>query len=554
LSSDDDAFNFLRRHRDTLFPGTPVVFCGVNFLRGEDVGSLRLFTGVNEDADLRAGIDVALKLHPDTKQVVVINDTTTTGLKLHEMLISLLPHYEGKVTFLLLEDLEMGDILERVQGLSRGSTVFYTLFFRDRTGHFFEYDESISLITQRSTVPVYGTWDFSLGYGIVGGKLTRGFDQGKAAGGMALRILRGERLENVPVVWESPSSYMFDYQAMERFGLKTSDLPPDSIVINAPESFYAVNKAIVWAVLAGMAGLTVVIVVLLVNIQRRRIAEESLRRARDELEIRVVERTADLVKANQLLHDEIAERKRAEDEIKKLNREIVAFDQEIGTLMSERTMNLMALMVADKVRNPVTVIAGVCGRMFRKEEVPPHLRECLESVAEGARRLETIVNDFQALLKSKKPAFKYRDLNEIVRGLLPLMAREAESRSVRVVLNLSERPLKMNAEESLLRIAILHVVKNSIEAAPEGGEVKIATAGDGECILLGVSDNGVGIPKDDIGTIFDPFVMTRERTSGMGLPLVKQIVSEHMGDITVQSEAGRGTTFTMSFPSRWKEA
>lgn len=301
ISSDDNAFNFLLAHRDELFPHTPVVFCGVNFFEDAVLEGHDLFTGVNEDADVRKGIEIALQLHPNTKQIAVVNDTTTTGRKMHDKIVQIIPDYQGAVDFIFLEDLEMAEVQRQVRELPPDSVVFYTVFFRDKAEEFYEYDESITAIVAASSVPVYVTWDFSLGYGSVGGMLASGFYQGETAAELARRVMQGERVADVPVVKQSPNRYMFDYVSLERFGIKRAALPEDSLVINEPASFYAENKPLVWAVGGSIGILMVVVVVLLVTIWGRRRAERELVESnrelvamRNSLEQRVAERTRNL--------------------------------------------------------------------------------------------------------------------------------------------------------------------------------------------------------------------------------------------------------------------
>ena len=222
----------------TIFPDTPVVFCSFNFLRKEDLNDLKRFTGVYEEADLSAGIDLALMLHPDTTTIYIINDRTPTGLRVMDRLREIVPLYNNRVNFAFLDNLVMPDLLTTVRALGKGDLVFHTFFFRDQSGRFFEYDESIQLIADNCSVPIYGAWDFSLGNGIIGGLLTSGYYQGEAAGGLALRILDGEPVEHLPIVTESPNRYMFDYPRMAAFKISPDQLPSDSIIINKPPSFY----------------------------------------------------------------------------------------------------------------------------------------------------------------------------------------------------------------------------------------------------------------------------------------------------------------------------
>ena len=100
-------------------------------------------------------------------------------------------------------------------------------------------------------------------------------------------------------------------------------------------------------------------------------------------------------------------------------------------------------------------------------------------------------------------------------------------------------------------MAVYTVMKNAVELTPDKGNVSVLVAGDQDRIQVTVSDNGYGIPKEDIDEIFDPFSRWYGYRFAMGLPLIKQIVAEHMGEISIKSELGKGTTVTMLFPVRW---
>jgi signal transduction histidine kinase len=248
-----------------------------------------------------------------------------------------------------------------------------------------------------------------------------------------------------------------------------------------------------------------------------------------------------------------AEIEARKEEVEKLVCEVGEFNQEMETLLSERTMSLMALTVADRVRNPAALIAGVCNRLSRTGDIPEKMKESLEIITDSSKDLEAIVSDFQSLLKSRQSKFAYEDLNKVVEGVVLVIAREAYDKGVRLSVDLSSRSLMINTQLNLLKIAIFHLIKNAIEATPEAGIVSVSTSAEGNKVLLSISDTGSGIPKEIISRIFDPFFTTKGQSFGMGLPLVKQVVTQHMGEITVESEEGRGTTFRLVFPERWKE-
>lgn len=226
---------------------------------------------------------------------------------------------------------------------------------------------------------------------------------------------------------------------------------------------------------------------------------------------------------------------------------------QIETLISERSMNLMALTVADRVRNPATVIALTCRRLIDRLPLPPPVREGIGVIESEAARLEGIVSDFERLLKERKSLFVYADLNDVVRDVAALIEEDAASRRVAFTAALVERPLLMNMERNLLKIAVLHVARNALEATPEGGAVRLATRASGDRAIIEATDTGHGIAPADLPRIFDPFYTTRSHRFGMGLPLVRQIVKEHLGEIDVESERGGGTTVRMTFPVRWRD-
>lgn len=230
------------------------------------------------------------------------------------------------------------------------------------------------------------------------------------------------------------------------------------------------------------------------------------------------------------------------------------FNQEIETLVAERTMSLMALTVADKIRNPASVIGLTCKRIIDKEDVPEKMKPKLQSIMEEADKLNAIVENFQSYLKSKKSMFKYDDINNIVESVVPIIRTAAVSKGVDLVFNPSTHQLQINVDKNLFRIALSHLIKNSIESIPEGGKVTISTYENSEHVILSIADTGSGITQEDIGNIFDPVFSTKEKRFGMGLPLVKRIVAEHMGTVDVESQIGKGTVFIIKLPLRWTEA
>lgn len=257
---------------------------------------------------------------------------------------------------------------------------------------------------------------------------------------------------------------------------------------------------------------------------------------------------------------DITERKKAEQERERLMKEIecinadlTELNQELETIGAERTMSLMALTVADRIRNPASMIGGRCRRILNKEDISETLRENLQYIMEGAETLDRIVNDFEMFLKERQYKFKNYDLNRIVEKVVLVIEKEASCKGIKMDVSISNDVLRINMQQDLLRVAVFHVIKNAVEASTEGCTITVKTYKNGDTVALSVSDCGYGIPEEDVENVFKPFFSTKERGFGMGLPLVKQIVAEHLGTLIIESKPGSGSTFKMEFPVRWTE-
>jgi len=281
IATDDQAFNFMTKYHDVMSGETPVVFAGVNYFDDTMLAGRDDFTGVVEAYDLKSTIDVALKLQPNTKNIVVINDTTLTGTANRKNLDKITPSYTEKVAFEYWDNLNMIDIQKLVKTLEKDTIILLLSFNTDKSHNNFSYDESIKLISENAKVPIYGVWDFYLGKGLMGGMLTSGIIQGETAGKMVSEILDGQKPSAIKVVKDSTNMYMFDYLQLKKFGISTADLPPNTKVINTPytiEDYFAANRPaiiIVLLIISLLIIISLIAIVLLLNknIRIRRAAE-----------------------------------------------------------------------------------------------------------------------------------------------------------------------------------------------------------------------------------------------------------------------------------------
>jgi PAS domain S-box-containing protein len=283
LSSDNNAFDFLLKHRDELFPGVPVVFCGVNNFKDNLIKDSDKFTGVAELFSARKTVETALKLHPRTQEIFIINDYLETGRAWQKDIDSALSDLKEKVRITYSKDLAMDELQTTIANLNKNTIVLLGVYYTDKDGRFFTYEKVGAMISGASHVPVYCLLEFNMGKGVVGGEVISGYYQGKTMTEIGKRVLNGEDPNHIPVLKKGANRIIFDYLHLKRFGVAESSLPDGSVVINKPYSvFQKYKKEFITLTILIMA-LVVTIAALLLNILLRTRAEEALRESEQRL-------------------------------------------------------------------------------------------------------------------------------------------------------------------------------------------------------------------------------------------------------------------------------
>ena len=285
IVSDNAALEFMLAQREKLFPGTPMVFCGINNFNPSVVAKHRGITGVVEDLSVGETVNLVLRLHPSTKEIIVIGRTSVAADKANrDSFAGALTELPPSLRVTFWDDLPLDELRGKLQNLKEGSVLFINGLITDKEGRQLMYGETTKWICQYSAVPVYSLWDVYLGYGIVGGKLVTGYRQGQLAGGLALRILNGESADRIPVVKaQEANRYMFDYRQILKYRISLSQLPEDAILINRPHSFYDSYKGVIWVTTAVVSALIGFVVLLTIAMVRQHRAEADLSRSRNTL-------------------------------------------------------------------------------------------------------------------------------------------------------------------------------------------------------------------------------------------------------------------------------
>lgn len=284
ISCDDDALIFLFQYRNTIFPGVPVVFSGLNVedFDPEILAGKKGYTGVVERLDLASTIDLILSVHPGVRKIAFIHDRTTSGLKDRNTILSLQPGYQSRVQFVFPDKgkgITEKELLTYLNNLKPDTMVYFLGFFRDKNELPLAMDEIIPAISKASPVPVYSHADAYLGFGIIGGKLLCAEVHGKSAAYQALQVLDAASADDVPVLVESSNRFMFDYRQLKRFQIPVSRLPEKSRILFLPASFRQRYKTeIRWAA-AGVLSLFLLTLFLGMHSVYRRRTEQQIKKS-----------------------------------------------------------------------------------------------------------------------------------------------------------------------------------------------------------------------------------------------------------------------------------
>ena len=216
------------------------------------------------------------------------------------------------------------------------------------------------------------------------------------------------------------------------------------------------------------------------------------------------------------------------------------------------TIGQMAAQIAHEVRNPLNAL-GLNAEMLADDVTSGNQEEAIETlgaIRDEIARLTEITEAYLALGRLPPLRLDPYPLGALVTELVRFQHEELERGGVTVELALPEGLPEVQVDPAQLRQALLNIVRNAGEAlvADGGGTIRISAAPDDELVRLDVADDGPGMETEHVARIFDPFFSTKERGSGLGLPITHQVIEEHGGRITCMSSPGEGTTFSIWLP------
>jgi PAS domain S-box-containing protein len=285
IAVGSESLKFIAESREQFLSDTPVIFCAVI---GKIPGKLRPdghFTGVVGRLHPEETLTTALHMFPDTKHVVVTGGMGTFDEAFEDSAKEGFQNYQSKLEFTYLTNLTMPALLERLKHLPSNTIVYHTAITKDAAGQrFIDSAQSVPLVASAANAPIFVMDNVDLRGGVLGGDLVNWSSDARVAAEMAVRVFNGEKLQDIPIV-TSGDAYMFDWRALQRWGIRESDLPPGSVLLNRTPNFWQLYKRYVLAGVFVLLAQTVAILALLWQRSRRIRIETELVRTNERLRL-----------------------------------------------------------------------------------------------------------------------------------------------------------------------------------------------------------------------------------------------------------------------------
>ena len=231
--------------------------------------------------------------------------------------------------------------------------------------------------------------------------------------------------------------------------------------------------------------------------------------------------------------------------------EVRALEEQLERSRTLAALGEMAANVAHEVRNPLGAIGGYLELLERDMEEADPKRQLVRKMAEGLARLDRIVTNLLTYTRPLTPDLREADLREVAEEALrffQLGCDEKVSKKVRFSLEFSGT-VRAYVDTELFQQVLFNLFSNALQAMPEGGELKVRGYKDGGWACLEVSDSGIGMTEEVKRRAFDPFFTTKAKGVGLGLALVQKMVHLHGGEVSVESEPGKGSKFLVRIPT-----
>ena len=509
IAGDDDATEFCIKYRDDLFKDIPISFLGVqDFDRLNRALECELVSGVSEVESIRANIELIKTLHPNVDTITFID---TYGILTYEEIVADYPDINFQC--ILTEDKTLSEVQSILSNLSSNNAIIQLYINKFKDIDTFDRNTINKTIAESCVAsPIYSILNYDVGQGSIGGKVINHFIQGQKAGSIALNLLNGYDTKELFIADDEANQYFFDYKALKKFNIKTSDLPEGSVIINHPKKLIKEYKNILIASLLLLIGLLSMILVLLWYIVYKKRYEKAILNAMHNAE-----------------------------EASKIKTHFIS-------------------NISHELKTPINVIMSAIQLInYNTKESPSYSKNknTLAIIDDNCKRLLRLINNLIDVQKHELDDTKLNlsavNVVNLIEMLVASVVPYAESKNLNLIFDTNKEDVILKVDSDKLERIILNLLSNAIKFSKPNGEIRV-TLNFEDCLYISVTDNGIGIAKENLNKIFDKFTQLdtsfsrKNEGSGIGLSIVKSFVLLHNGKISVKSELNKGTSFLIELP------
>ncbi|UCE03689.1 MAG: hypothetical protein JSW67_05755 [Candidatus Latescibacterota bacterium] len=508
------SLDFCLRYRSELFPDAPIVFAAVEAHTSATGALGPRVTGVRSSFDGPATLRLALRLHPDTQHVFVVDEPSRADLtsRWEDFRES-----ESSPRFHHLDARPLQQLLEALAQLPDESLVLYLGPFAAETGRRVTPQEIAQRMAAVSRAPIYATSDAFVGHGVVGTVTTPMDAIGRETAELVGQVLGRERVDPIPPVRTLATAPIFDWQQMRRWDVRENQLPAGSILLFKPPSLWQQHSRLVLAA-SGLFLLQsgLILALVLQSVRRRRAEREALQRR-----------------------------------------------QELAHTTRVATMGELTASLAHEINQPLAAILSntqAAQRLLATGNTNgDEIREILADIVADDQRAGEVIRRMRTLLRRGESEPTILDVNDLAVEVVGLVRSELILQNVDPVLDLSPTPLRVHGDRVQLQQVLLNLVINALDAMKETSngdrKLRVRTAAmDDRLVRVSVEDTGVGLPADSIDRVFERFVTTKPHGIGLGLAICSSIIQAHGGRVGAENNADRGATFWFNLPAVDAEA
>lgn len=240
-----------------------------------------------------------------------------------------------------------------------------------------------------------------------------------------------------------------------------------------------------------------------------------------------------VTKADQINEARAQERRRLEDKLNQTER--------------LATLGEMVASVSHEIKNPLGIVRSTAEILNKRlKDQAPGSKHLAEIIITETSRLDDIVREFLDFARPQVPQLTETQINELIMKVEEFMQPEFNNRQITVENNFAVDLKPVHIDQNLLYRALLNLFVNAVQAMPDGGTISVSTSlstTEKKKIVIMIRDTGIGITEEKLSIIFTPFYTDKNRGTGLGLAIAKNIIEQHEGSITVESEVGNGSTF-----------